>query len=109
MAWFMLGVAILTEVIGTVALKYTDGFAKPTPSLIVVLSYGLAFFLLSKVVQTIPLAVAYAIWSGAGIALIAMIGWLFVGQKLDLAALIGIGLIIFGVVVINLFSKSISH
>ncbi len=105
----MLGIAIIAEVIGTVALKHTDGFTKPIPSLIVILGYGLAFFLLSRVVQTIPLAVAYAVWSGAGIALIGVIGWIFVGQRLDLAALIGIGLIICGVVVINLFSKSISH
>lgn len=109
MAWLMLGIAIIAEVIGTVALKHTDGFTKPIPSLIVILGYGLAFFLLSRVVQTIPLAVAYAVWSGAGIALIGVIGWIFVGQRLDLAALIGIGLIICGVVVINLFSKSISH
>lgn len=109
MAWLMLGIAILAEVIGTVALKYADGFTKPIPSVIVILGYGLAFFLLSRVVQTIPLAVAYAVWSGAGIALIGMISWVFVGQRLDLAALIGIGLIICGVVVINLFSKSISH
>ncbi len=109
MAWLMLGIAIIAEVIGTVALKHADGFTKPIPSLIVILGYGLAFFLLSRVVQTIPLAVAYAVWSGAGIALIGVIGWIFVGQRLDLAALIGIGLIICGVVVINLFSKSISH
>ncbi len=109
MAWLMLGIAIIAEVIGTVALKHADGFTKLIPSLVVILGYGLAFFLLSRVVQTIPLAVAYAVWSGAGIALIGMIGWIFVGQRLDLAALIGIGLIICGVVVINLFSKSISH
>jgi multidrug transporter EmrE-like cation transporter len=105
----MLSVAILAEVIGTVALKYAEGFTRPFPSLIVVLGYGLAFFLLSRVVQTIPLAVAYAVWSGAGIALIGIIGWVFVGQRLDWAALIGIGLIIGGVVVINLFSSSITH
>lgn len=109
MAWLMLGIAIIAEVIGTVALKHADGFTKLIPSLVVILGYGLAFFLLSRVVQTIPLAVAYAVWSGAGIALIGVIGWIFVGQRLDLAALIGIGLIICGVVVINLFSKSISH
>ena len=109
MAWLMLSIAILAEVIGTVALKYADGFTKPIPSLVVVVGYGLAFFLLSKVVQTIPLAVSYAVWSGAGIALIGIIGWAFVGQRLDWAALTGIGLIISGVVVINLFSSSITH
>lgn len=109
MAWIMLSIAILAEVIGTVALKYAAGFTKPIPSLIVVVGYGLAFFLLSKVVQTIPLAVSYAVWSGAGIALIGVIGWVFVGQRLDLGALVGISLIVAGVVVINLFSKSITH
>jgi len=108
-AWLMLSIAILAEVIGTVALKYADGFTKPIPSLIVIVGYGLAFFLLSKVVQTIPLATSYAVWSGAGIALIGIIGWLFVGQRLDLAGLVGIGLIVAGVIVINLFSTSFTH
>ncbi len=105
----MLSIAILAEVIGTVALKSAAGFTKPLPSLVVIAGYGLAFFLLARVVQTIPLAVAYAVWSGAGIALIGIIGWVFIGQKLDWAALMGIGLIISGVVVINLFSSSITH
>lgn len=109
MAWIYLCVAILAEVAGTVALKYTVGFTKPLPILVVVLGYGIAFFLLSKVVQMLPLAITYAIWSGAGIALIALIGWAFIGQKLDLAALFGIGLIIAGVLVINFFSKSVTH
>lgn len=109
MAWFYLSIAILAEVAGTVALKYTQGFTKPLPLLVVIFGYGLAFFLLAKVVQTLPLAITYAIWSGAGIALVSVIGWLALGQKLDVAALVGIGLIILGVVVINVFSKSVSH
>ncbi len=109
MAWLYLSIAILAEVAGTVALKYTQGFTKPLPLLVVIFGYGLAFFLLAKVVQTLPLAITYAIWSGAGIALVGVIGWLALGQKLDVAALVGIGLIILGVVVINVFSKSISH
>ncbi|WVN41977.1 multidrug efflux SMR transporter [beta proteobacterium MWH-UniP1] len=109
MAWLYLSIAILAEVAGTVALKYTQGFTKPLPLLVVIFGYGLAFFLLAKVVQTLPLAITYAIWSGAGIALVGVIGWLALGQKLDVAALMGIGLIILGVVVINVFSKSISH
>lgn len=109
MAWIYLSIAILAEVIGTVALRYAAGFSKPLPVLIVVLGYGVAFFMLSKVVQLLPLAITYAIWAGVGIALISAIGWLALGQKLDLPALLGIGFIITGVVVINLFSKSISH
>ncbi len=103
MAWLYLFIAILAEVAGTIALKYAQGFTKPIPVLVVVLGYSIAFFLLSKVVQVLPLAITYAIWSGAGIALIALIGWLFVGQKLDVAALIS------GVLVINVFSKSMAH
>ncbi len=109
MAWFYLTIAIVAEVVGTVALKYAQGFSKPIPVLIVLLGYGTAFFMLSKVVQVLALAITYAIWAGAGIALIGVIGWLALGQKLDSAALAGIGLIISGVVVINLFSKSVQH
>jgi small multidrug resistance pump len=109
MGWLYLFIAILAEVAGTIALKYAEGFTKPLPVLVVVLGYGLAFFLLSKVVQVLPLAITYAIWSGTGIALIGVIGWSFMGQKLDMAALIGIGLIISGVLVINIFSKSVTH
>ncbi len=109
MAWFYLAIAICAEVIATTALKYADGFTKLTPSLIVIAGYGVAFFFLSKIVQVLPLAITYAIWSGAGITLIGVVGWLWLGQKLDLAAMIGIGLIIAGVLVINLFSKTIGH
>jgi small multidrug resistance pump len=108
MAWIYLCIAILAEVAGTLALKYAEGFTKPLPVLVVALGYGIAFFLLSKVVQMLPLAITYAIWSGTGIALIALLGWIVVGQKLDLAALVGIGLIISGVLVINIFSQSIA-
>ncbi len=109
MAWFYLTIAIVAEVVGTVALKYTQGFSKPIPVLVVMLGYGTAFFMLSRVVQVLPLAITYAIWAGAGIVLIGVIGWLALGQKLDSAALAGIGLIMSGVVVINLFSKSVQH
>ncbi len=109
MAWFYLTIAIVAEVVGTVALKYAEGFSKPIPVLAVLLGYGTAFFMLSKVVQVLPLAITYAVWAGAGIALIGVIGWLALGQKLDSAALAGIGLIMSGVVVINLFSKSVQH
>lgn len=109
MAWIYLSIAIVAEVIATTALKFTEGFSRPLPSAIVVIGYGLAFFLLSKIVMTIPVAITYAIWSGAGIALIGLVGWLWLGQKLDFAAMLGIALIILGVIVINVFSNSSSH
>lgn len=109
MAWLYLAIAIGAEVIATTALKFAEGFTKLTPSLVVVAGYGIAFFFLSKVVQVVPLAVTYAIWSGAGIALIGIAGWIWLGQKLDLAAILGILLIITGVLVINIFSRSVSH
>jgi small multidrug resistance pump len=107
MAWLYLIVAILAEVAGTIALKYSEGFSKPLPLLVVAVGYGLAFFLLAKVVQVLPLAITYAIWAGVGIALVAVIGWLAFDQKLDTAAILGIGLIVLGVMVINGFSKSL--
>ena len=109
MAWIYLTIAIVAEVIATTALKTSEGFTKLTPSLIVLVGYGIAFYLLSKIVQILPLAITYAIWSGAGIALVGIAGWLWLGQKLDLAAICGIGLIIIGVIIINVFSSSISH
>lgn len=109
MAWFLLGLAIITEVVATTALKYTEGFTKLMPSVITLIGYAISFFALSKVLGQIPTAVAYAIWSGAGISLVGIIGWVFLDQKLDVGALTGIGLIIAGVVVINVFSQSVSH
>jgi small multidrug resistance pump len=109
MAWIYLTIAIVAEVIATAALKSSEGFTKLTPSPLVVVGYGIAFYLLSKIVQTLPLAITYAIWSGAGIALVGVVGWIWLGQKLDLAAICGIGLIIIGVLVINMFSSSLSH
>lgn len=109
MAWFLLGLAIITEVVATTALKYTEGFTKILPTAITLIGYGISFFALSKVLGQIPTAVAYAIWSGAGISLVGIIGWAWLGQKLDAGALAGIGLIIAGVIVINVFSNSVSH
>jgi small multidrug resistance pump len=105
MAWIYLCVAIFAEVVGTVALKYADGFSRPLPVIVVVIGYGTAFVLLSKAVKFLPLAVTYAIWAGAGVGLVGLLGWILFGQRLDIAALIGIGLIIAGVVVIAGFSK----
>jgi small multidrug resistance pump len=105
----ILAVAILSEVIATSALKSAEGFTRLWPSLVVVAGYGLAFFCLSLVMKTLPIGVIYAIWSGAGIVLIALAGWLLFGQKLDGPAVLGLGLIIAGVAVIQLFSKTVSH
>lgn len=109
MHWLHLAIAIMAEVAGTSFLKASAGFTKLLPSIMVVGCYGLAFFFLSLTLDKVPVGVAYAIWSGAGVMLIAAIGWLFLGQKLDAPALVGMGLIVAGVVVLNLFSKSAAH
>lgn len=102
-------IAILSEVAATSALKASDGFRNLVPSLIVVVGYGTAFYFLSLALRTIPMGIAYAIWSGVGIVLISLAGWLAYGQKLDLAALAGIGLIIAGVFVLNILSGTSGH
>jgi small multidrug resistance pump len=107
--WIYLAIAIAAEVVGTSFLRASEGFTKLVPSLIVVAAYGVAFFFLSLTLEKIPVGIAYAVWSGAGVTLIAAIGWLFLGQKLDAAAILGMGLIVAGVVVLNLFSKTAAH
>lgn len=107
--WLYLVIAIGCEVAATSALKASEGFTRPLPSVVVVTGYVLAFYLLSLTLRTIPVGVAYAIWSGVGVALIAVIGWLFLGQKLDAPAIAGLVLIVAGVVVINLFSRTAGH
>ena len=108
-AYLYLAGAIIAEVIGTTALKASDGFTKFWPSVVVVVGYAIAFYLLSLVLKSIPTGVAYAIWSGVGVVLIALAAWLLQGQKLDAAAIIGMALIVAGVVVMNLFSKTAAH
>jgi small multidrug resistance pump len=108
-AWLTLGLAILAEVIATSALKASDGFSHLWPSVVVIVGYGIAFFCLSLTLRQMPLGIAYAVWSGAGTALIALIGVAVYRQKLDLPAIIGIALIVAGVLVLNLFSKSNAH
>jgi len=103
----MLLIAIIAEVAATSALKAADGFTKLWPSVIVVVGYATAFYFLSLTVRVIPVGIVYAIWSGVGIALIALVGWLILGQKLDVPAIAGIGLIAAGVMVISLFSGSV--
>ena len=109
MSYLYLAIAIVAEVIGTAALKASEGFSKPLPGVLVVLAYCAAFYFLSLVLKTIPVGIAYAVWAGMGIVLIAIAGVLFFGQTLDLPAVIGLLLVVSGVVVINLFSKSVGH
>ena len=108
-AYLLLAVAIVAEVIATSALKTSEGFTRWIPSAIVVVGYGVAFYCLSLTLHTIPTGIAYAIWSGVGIVLVSLIGWTVFGQTLDGPALAGIGLILAGVLVINLFSRSAAH
>ncbi|NNJ09354.1 multidrug efflux SMR transporter [Chloroflexales bacterium ZM16-3] len=98
--------AIVSEVIGTTALKFSDGFSRPLPSLIVVVGYALSFYLMSLSLRSIPLGTAYAIWSGLGTAATVAIGVLLWKESLDPARVIGIALIIAGVLVLNFLSKS---
>ena len=109
MHWLFLGVAIVAEVIATSALKASEGFARLTPSLVVVAGYAVAFYFLSLTLRTIPVGVAYAIWSGVGVTLITLTGWIVFQQALDTPALVGIALIVAGVVVLNTFSHSSGH
>nr|WP_239537968.1 multidrug efflux SMR transporter [Dyella mobilis] len=104
-----LGLAIVAEVIATSALKASNGFSNLVPSIVVIVGYGVAFFCLSMTLRQMPLGVAYAVWSGAGTALVALIGVVLYQQKLDLPAIAGIGLIVAGVLVLNLLSKSSAH
>ena len=108
-AYLYLAIAIVAEVIATSALKLSEGFTRWQPSLVVVTGYGVAFYFLALVLRSIPVGVAYAVWSGAGVVLITLIGWLAFRQSLEVPALVGIALIVAGVVVIQLFSRSTAH
>ncbi|PWB81414.1 MAG: QacE family quaternary ammonium compound efflux SMR transporter [Methylocystaceae bacterium] len=101
-----LAIAIVSEVAATSALKASDGFSRLAPSLVVVLGYGISFFLLSMALRSIPVAIAYAVWSGVGVALIAVAGWVFYRQALSVGELAGIGLIVAGVVILEAFSSA---
>lgn len=109
MPWLWLILAIVAETIGTSALKSSEGFTRFWPSVVTLTGFITALFLLSLVLRTIPVGVAYAIWSGVGIVLIAAIGWVAFGQKLDAPALIGMALIVAGIVVMQLFSGTTGH
>ena len=105
----LLVAAIIAEVIATTALAKSDGFGRALPSVVAILGYGVAFWLLSFPLRSMPTGVVYAIWSGLGIVLITLVGWVWSKQPLDLPAVIGLGLIMAGVVVVNLFSKTVAH
>jgi small multidrug resistance pump len=107
--WVFLAVAIVAETVATSALKASAGFTRFWPSLLVVAGYGIAFYLLALTLRSIPLGVTYAVWSGVGIVLITLAGWVLYGQRLDAGAWAGIVLIVAGVLVMNLFSKTAGH
>ena len=109
MNWLYLAVAIVLEVLATSALKASEGFTRLWPSLLVVLGYAGAFYLLSLTLRSLPVGLVYAVWSGAGVVLITLAGWLLFGQKLDAPAFVGIALISAGVVVLNFFSRAVPH
>lgn len=105
----LLLVAVVFEVVGTSALKASEGFTRLKPSLVVLVSYAAAFYFLSLTLKTIPVGIAYALWSGIGIVLISVVGYVWYRQSLDLPAMVGIALILAGVLVTNLFSRSVPH
>ncbi|MEL6128133.1 MAG: multidrug efflux SMR transporter [Pseudomonadota bacterium] len=109
MHWLYLTLAIAGEIVGTTALKASNGFTQLGASLVAVLGYCVAFYFLAVALKTVPVGVAYAIWSGAGVAAIAVIGTVMFGQKLDFYAIVGISLIVLGVIVLNTMSSSVTH
>ena len=109
MKWVYLLLAIVSEVVATSALKSSESFSRLWPSVLTVVGYGVAFYLLSLTLREMPVGIAYAIWSVVGIVLVSLAAVVLFGQKLDLPALIGMGLIVAGVIVINVCSKSVVH
>jgi small multidrug resistance pump len=108
-AYYLLAVAIVAEVIATTSMKAVKGLSTPLPLALVIGGYAIAFWMLILVVRTIPVGVTYAIWSGMGIVLVSIAAFFIYGQKLDLPAMLGMGMIVLGVVVIQLFSKTAGH
>ena len=107
--YLLLGISIMAEVVATSALKSSQGFTRLGPSALAVLGYCVAFYLVSKVMNHMATGVVYAVWSGLGIVLISLVGWLLYGQKLDLPAVVGMAMIVGGVLVIQLLSKATGH
>lgn len=109
MTYFYLLLAIIAEVVATTALKSAEGFTRLIPSVVVIIGYGLSFYFLSVILQTLPLGITYAVWSGLGIVLVTIAAIFLYRQIPDVAAIIGMALIVLGVVVIQLFSKTTGH
>jgi small multidrug resistance pump len=107
MPWLFLAIAIAGEIVGTMFLKTSAGFTRLGPTLAALAGYAVAFFFLAQVLRTIPVGIAYAVWSGVGVAAVTLLGLVMFGQKLDGAALFGIGLIVAGVIVLNTMSNSV--
>jgi len=107
--WLAIAIAIVAEVMATTALKASQEFTRLWPSLLVILGYGTAFYFMTISLRVLPVGIMYAIWSGVGIVLISLLGWLVYRQTLDAPAMVGMGLIISGVIVINVFSSSVRH
>ncbi|HEY3301608.1 MAG TPA: SMR family transporter [Methylophilaceae bacterium] len=107
--WLAITIAIIFEVMATTALKASNEFTRLLPSVLVIVGYLTAFYFMTLSMRVLPVGIMYAIWSGIGIVLISILGWVFYRQALDIPAIIGMGLIIAGVIVINVFSKSIAH
>ncbi len=107
--WFYLAIAIVSEVIATSSLKSSEGFTRLGPSIIVIAGYGAAFYFLSLTLKSIPVGIAYAVWSGLGIVLVTLIAWVLHDQKLDFWGFVGVAFIICGVAVLNLLSRTSAH
>ncbi len=107
--WLFLVIAIVGEVIATFALKSSEGFTKLAPSAVVIIGFGIAFYFLARVLQSVAVGVAYAVWAGLGVVIITALAWLLPRQKLDAWGFVGMGLIVSGVVVLNLLSKASAH
>ncbi|MFV0369370.1 MAG: SMR family transporter [Hyphomicrobiaceae bacterium] len=108
-AYLLLTLGIIGEVIGANAMKASEGFTRLGPSAITVAGYAAAFFFLAQVLDRIPVGIAYAVWAGGGIVLVALVAWVMFGQRPDLAGVVGMGLIVAGVLVLNLLSKTTVH
>ncbi|UVJ44452.1 multidrug efflux SMR transporter [Pseudomonas sp. LS1212] len=108
-AYYYLAIAICAEVIATVSMKAVKGISTPLPLILVIAGYALAFWMLTLVVRSIPVGVAYAVWAGMGIVMVSVAALFIYGQKLDMPAMAGMALIVLGVVVIQLFSKTSGH
>ena len=109
MTYLYSAIGIIAEVAATSALKASEEFTRLAPSIIVVAGYGVSFYFMTLVLRVIPIGITYAVWSGIGIVLVAIVGFFLYKQTLDIPAIIGMGLIVLGVIVLNVFSKTISH